>query len=86
MNRRWLEKIKLIWHWETADPELEYNGVVANYYTIEDTLYEQWKEDMDEEVYKVLNEKQRDFIFNQWLKNNIHLVEEAFEVYKNFNS
>jgi hypothetical protein len=86
MKRRGLDNVKMIWHWANSDPELEYNWIVANYWTIEDTLYEQWKEDIDEEDYQKLNENQKDIMFNQWLKDNPHLIDEVFDNYKDFYS
>ena len=36
---RGCKKIKMIWHGDWADPELMYNGHVANYWDIEDSIY-----------------------------------------------
>ena len=37
--------IRMIWHGEWSDPELECDGYVANYYDVENTMYEYAKED-----------------------------------------
>lgn len=37
--------IRMIWHGEWADPELECDGYVANYYDVENYLYENAKDD-----------------------------------------
>ena len=39
---------------------------------------------MDWEVYKVLSEEQRDYLFNSWLKEHMEEIEETFENAKNF--
>ena len=42
---RGIRGIHLIWHGEWADPELSYKGKVVNYYAVEDTIWEEYKED-----------------------------------------
>ena len=44
---RWMgcKRIKMIWHGEWSDPELEYNGSVANYWDVEDWCTEACKEE-----------------------------------------
>jgi hypothetical protein len=37
--------IRMIWHGEWSDPELECDGYVANYWDVENTMYEYAKED-----------------------------------------
>lgn len=86
---RWVEGVEMIWHWTNCDPELEYKWIVANYYEIEDSLYESFKDCMEQimdwEVYKVLSEEQRDYLFNGWLKEHMDEIEETFENANNFN-
>ena len=36
--------VKFIWHGQWSDPELEHNGYVANYWDIEDSMYQFMKE------------------------------------------
>ena len=47
-NEKWwygVPGIRMIWHGEWNDPELECDGYVANYWDVEDTMYEYAKED-----------------------------------------
>ena len=36
---RGIRGIEFIWHGETPDPELSYQGKVVNYYDVEDTIW-----------------------------------------------
>lgn len=42
-NYRGCKSIKIRWHGENADPELMFNGYLINYYTIDDSMYEEAK-------------------------------------------
>ena len=42
---RGIKDIEFIWHGSTADPELSYNGMTVNYHDVEDTIWEEYKED-----------------------------------------
>ena len=42
---RGIRGIEFIWHGETPDPELSYQGKVVNYYDVEDTIWQEYKED-----------------------------------------
>lgn len=42
---RGIKDIEFIWHGSTADPELSYKGMTVNYYDVEDTIWEEYKED-----------------------------------------
>ena len=44
-NYRGIRDIEFIWHGETPDPELSYQGKVVNYYDVEDTIWQEYKED-----------------------------------------
>lgn len=44
-NWRGVPGVHMIWHGEWADPELEYEGKIANYWDIEDAMYEWATED-----------------------------------------
>lgn len=44
-NWRGVPGVHMIWHGEWSDPELEYDGKVANMYDVESTLYEYAQED-----------------------------------------
>jgi len=81
---RGLEKVKMIRHGTQPDPELIFDWIKANYWTIEDYLYDLRKWD-NEDIYKILTENQRDFLFNKWLKNNFYEVEDIFQQVKENN-
>ena len=40
-----IEGIEMIWHGNQADPELVYQGIYKNYWEIENTIYQECKED-----------------------------------------
>lgn len=42
---RGIRGIHLIWHGSQADPELLYHGKVVNYWDVDDTIKEEYKED-----------------------------------------
>ena len=42
---RGIRGIEFIWHGATPDPELSYQGKVVNYYDVEDTIWQEYKED-----------------------------------------
>ena len=42
---RGIKGIEFIWHGSTPDPELSYQGKVVNYYDVENTIWEEYKED-----------------------------------------
>lgn len=40
---RGIGDVYILWHGEWADPELEYNGMVANYHYVEDAMYSNFR-------------------------------------------
>ena len=74
---RGVEWVEMIWHWTQSDPELKYNWVIANYWTVEDWLYEIFEEDM-KELWAKIEEKERDSVFNHWLRDNFYIVQDIF--------
>ena len=42
---RGIRGVNLIWHGEWADPELSYKGKVVNYYAVEDTIWDEYKDE-----------------------------------------
>lgn len=81
---RGLKGVEMIWHWSQSDPELKYEWVVANYRTVEDWLNEIFEEDM-KELWAKIEEKERDGVFNQWLKDNFYIVQDIFAQIKQNN-
>lgn len=86
---RGIEWVEMIWHWSQSDPELKYEWIIANYWTVEDWLYEQFVEDLQEqdmyELYKNFCEADSNRLFNWRLHKNIHLVWEIFWYIKQNN-
>lgn len=74
---RGVEWVEMIWHWTQSDPELKYNWVIANYWTVEDWLYEIFEEDM-KELWAKIEEKEKDSVFNHWLRDNFYIVQDIF--------
>jgi len=79
---RGLEKVKMIWNGSREDPELIFDWIKANYWDVENYLYEVFKDWLEEDIYKILTEEQRDFLFSKWLKNNFYEVEDIFHQLK----
>lgn len=76
MNKKFygIEDIDFIWHGEWSDPEIEYKGHLINYYTIEDSLYEIFLDELRNETNEGMN-------FTEWVYANKDLVYEEIEVY-----
>jgi len=71
-NWRGVPGVKMIWHGEWSDPELEYNGKVLNYWEVENTMYERAKEDgIDAE---------NDEAFNKYCQDYAYDVYEMFDI------
>ena len=70
--------VRMDWHGEWADPELEYNGMRANYWDVENSMYDWAKEDgIDAE---------NDNEFNKYCQEHAHDVYEYIENYNaNYN-
>lgn len=43
---RGIRGVHFLWHGAGADPEISYLGKVVNYYDVEDTMWQEFKEDM----------------------------------------
>ena len=69
-----IEDINFIWHGEWCDPEIEYKGNLINYYTIEDSLYEVFLDELRNETNEGMN-------FTEWVYANKDLVYEEIELY-----
>lgn len=63
---RGLSQTRFIWHGEYSDPEIEFKGRTFNYWAVENSLWEYFKEDEN------VNEADwdDDEAFDQWLKDN----------------
>ena len=63
-----IEGIEMIWHGTQADPELVYQGIVKNYWEIENTVYQECKEDFglknaeDDDFFQIYCQKHADDI------------------------
>ena len=81
--------MEMIWHWTQSDPELKYEGVIANYWTVEDWLYQEFCDELREEdkynLYMGFTEVDRDSWFNWWLKKNDYLLGDIFWAIKEHN-
>ena len=68
--------IKMIYHGDWADPELKYKGKLFNYYGIKNSLWEFYKEDLEEKLFELINEENIDDGFERWITNNHETVYE----------
>ena len=63
-----IEGIEMIWHGNQADPELVYQGISKNYWEIENTVYQECKEDFglknaeDDDFFQIYCQKHADDI------------------------
>ena len=69
-----IEDINFIWHGEWSDPEIEYKGNLINYYTIENSLYEDFLE-------RLSNEENEGMNFEEWVYANKDLAYNYIELY-----
>lgn len=72
-----IEGITTLYHGDWADPEVEYNGIHANYYDLEDYLWDVYSSSCDGE-----GKPTSDDDFAIWVKDNADMVYEWFETYK----
>lgn len=76
MNKKFygIEDINFIWHGEWSDPEIEYKGQLINYYTIENSLYEVFLDQLSNNENDGLN-------FVDWVYKNKYLVYDYINLY-----
>ena len=73
-----IEGIKFIWHNTQSDPEIEYKGKRCSCYIVEDTMWERWIHDNDDNL---IPERERDFEgFDKFMKENVDEVKELCEL------
>lgn len=60
---RGVEGVEMIWHGEWADPELRYGDYVANYWTVEDAMYQACKEEFGADA-------DSDEVFNKYCQDH----------------
>lgn len=76
---RGVKGVTMIWHGEWADPELVYKGCYANYWAVEDSLFEMYKiECLTSKAY-VLDDNQSEF--NRFCQDYAEQVYELIEFY-----
>lgn len=72
-----IEGIGFIWHNSWADPELEYKGKIVNSYIVEDTMWERWIYDDDDNL---IPERENDEDgFGNFMRENAEGVYELLE-------
>ena len=73
-----IEGIKFIWHNTQSDPEIEYKGKRCSCYIVEDTMWERWLHDDDDNF---IPERDQDFEgFDKYMKENADEVKELCEL------
>ena len=79
----------MIWRGSQNDALLEYDGYIANYWTVEDWLYDIFKEDLREEnkldEYLKANDENSNKRFNKRLKENSYLIDDIFSMIRENN-
>ena len=70
-----ISNIGFIWHGEWSDPEIEYKGKRINSTIVEDTMWERFREDCEEQGIDI-NED----YFNHYMKDNANEVYELIEL------
>lgn len=78
MNQKYkyFPRATFIWNGTQADPQLKYKGKLYNYYVIEDSMYDSFKEYIEDN-----NLKDNDKNFEKYCKENSELFVEYFENY-----
>lgn len=71
---KYFDKAEYIHNGNWSDPELKYKGFTLNYYSIEDTIYERFKEFCEEE--SIIDNEEN---FTEYCKANQDDIEELFE-------
>lgn len=75
---RGVEGVQMIWHGEWSDPELLHDGKYANYWDVEDTMWERYKELARSEGYTEEElEELGEGGFNKYCQDN---AEEIYEL------
>lgn len=76
--------IKMIYRWDWNDPQLKFNWMLANYWQIENGLYEDFidwlKESNKYDDYVKQPRQEQERKFNDWLFNNYYKIVEAFTI------
>lgn len=84
--RRWLKNVKMIRHGTQSDPELKFDWIVANYWTVENRLFDIFTEELQDEwkynLYCWFTEKDKDLQFNSRLSKNSYLLGDIFSQIK----
>ncbi len=68
-----IENIGFIYHGSWNDPEIEYNGKVINAYIVEDTMWERFKEECEEQG------RDADTYIDDF---DTYMIENAYDVYE----
>lgn len=73
-----IEGIKFIWHGEWSDPEIEYKGRRCSCYVVEDTMWERWIYDDDDNL---IPEREKDEEgFEKYMLENADEVRELCDL------
>jgi hypothetical protein len=73
-----IEGIKFIWHNEWADPEIEYKGRRCSCYVVENTMWERWIYDDNDNL---IPEREKDEEgFEKYMLENADEVKELCEL------
>jgi len=73
-----IEGIKYIWHNEWADPEIEYKGKRCSCYIVEDTMWERWIHDDDDNL--IPEKENNPDGFDEYMRENADEVKELCEL------
>ena len=76
---RGVQGVTMIWHGEWSDPELEYGEYVANYWEVEDTMWERYKDECREADFYHFSEDD-DSEFNRFCKDYADDVYELIKI------
>lgn len=89
-NYRWIEGIEFIRHGTQSDPELRCDWVTMNYRDVEDAMYEEFEERLDEQdmktLYNTFTGIDRDEFFERYLKHNVSHIKDYFITYLSNNA
>lgn len=70
------------YRWDWKDPILHFNWMKCNYWDVENELYEEFIEDLNDsdrfDTYCTYNRKNQEDQFGKWLLNNYYKIVSAF--------
>lgn len=72
---KYFNDAEFIWNGNYSDPQLKYKGKIFNYYIIEDSIYNEFKDVAQEQNIEINDEN-----FEKYCKDNQDSIRDLFEI------